>query len=150
MEKVKIYIVAIAIVGLLASCSKFLDTTPLDKMDPDAIFDKESQLDAALVAAYDPLGRGALYAYTIQTRLATESDEGFFYSSSRTTGPQFYDLSSSDPEVLSTWTTLYQGISRANLVLENVDRPVMDETRRNYIKGEALFLRAYYYFLLVS
>lgn len=150
MEKVKIYIVAIAIVGLLASCSKFLDTTPLDKMDPDAIFDKESQLDAALVAAYDPLGRGAVYAYTIQTRLATESDEGFFYSSSRTTGPQFYDLSSSDPEVLSTWTTLYQGISRANLVLENVDRPVMDETRRNYIKGEALFLRAYYYFLLVS
>ena len=150
MEKVKIYIVTIIVVGLLASCNKFLDTVPKDKMDPEAIFDKESQLDAALAAAYDPLGRGTLYAYTIQSRLATEADEGFFYSSSRTTGPQFYDLSSSDSEVLGTWTTLYEGISRANLVLENVDKPVIDETRRNYIKGEALFLRAYYHFLLVS
>ena len=107
MEKVKIYIVTIIVVGLLASCNKFLDTVPKDKMDPEAIFDKESQLDAALAAAYDPLGRGTLYAYTIQSRLATEADEGFFYSSSRTTGPQFYDLSSSDSEVLGTWTTLY-------------------------------------------
>ncbi len=149
MERVKIYI-SIILLGLLASCGKFLDTIPLDKMDPEAVFDKESQLYAALVAAYDPLGRGTLYAYTIQTRLATEADEGFFYSSSRTSGPQFYDLSSSDSEVLGTWTTLYEGISRANLVLENIDKPVMDETRRNYLKGEALFLRAYYYFLLVS
>lgn len=150
MERVKIYISALLVFGLLASCSKFLDTTPLDKMDPDAVFDKESQLYAALVAAYDPLGRGTVYGYTIQTRLATEADEGFFYSSSRTSGPQFYDLSSSDSEVLGMWTTLYEGISRANLVLENADKPVMDEEVRNHMKGEALFLRAYYYFLLVS
>lgn len=149
MEKVNIYI-SVILFGLLVSCGKFLDTTPLDKMDPAAVFDKESQLDAALVSAYDPLGRGTLYAYTVQTRLATEADEGFYYNPSRTTGPQFYNLSSSDAEVLGTWTTLYEGISRANLVLENVDKPVMDETRRGYIKGEALFLRAYYYFILVS
>ncbi|NGM62650.1 RagB/SusD family nutrient uptake outer membrane protein [Sphingobacterium sp. SGG-5] len=150
MEKIKIYISTVIFVSLLVSCGKFLDTMPLDKMDPEAVFDKESQIYAALVAAYDPLGRGSVYGYTIQVRMATEADEGFNYSSSRTTGPQVYNLTSSDPDVLAMWTTLYEGISRANLVLENVDRPVMDETRRKYIKGEALFLRAYYYFLLVS
>jgi len=45
---------------------------------------------------------------------------------------------------------LYIGINRANLVLENIDKPAMDSARRSIIKGQALFLRAYYYFLLVS
>lgn len=150
MARLQLFIYSILFICVLSSCDKFLDTSPLDKMDPEEVFTKESQIFAALTAAYDPLGRGTLYAYTIPSRFATEADEGFFYSSSRTTGPQFYDLSSSDPEVLGTWTTLYEGISRANVVLENVDKPVMDEKSRNYIKGEALFLRAYYYFLLVT
>ena len=48
------------------------------------------------------------------------------------------------------WETAYQGIDRANLLLENVHKPQMDEARRGMIKGEALFLRAYFYFLLVD
>ncbi len=151
MKKEHLYIIiASLLLMVFVSCDKFLETTPLDKMDPKEIFDKESQLDAALTATYDIMGRGTLYSYTIPTRFATEGDEGFFYSSSRTTGPQFYNQSSSDTEVLGTWSILYEGIFRANLVLANVDKPKMDETRRKYIKGEALFLRSFYYFLLVS
>lgn len=143
-------ILTFLIVFSLVSCKKFLDTEPLDKMDPNKIFDKESQLEAALTAVYDVMGRGTLYGYSIVTRFATEADEGYFYSASRTTGPQFYNQSASDTEVLGTWSILYQGIFRANLVLNNIDKPEMDETRRNQIKGEALFLRSFYYFLLVS
>jgi hypothetical protein len=45
---------------------------------------------------------------------------------------------------------LYQGIERSNLLLENINKPDMDEEKRNVIKGEALFLRAYFHFLLVD
>ncbi len=61
-----------------------------------------------------------------------------------------YNFSSSDPIVAATWKTLYNGIGRANLLLENIGRPVMDEDKRKVIKGETLFLRGYYYFLLAQ
>ena len=140
----------LAVLLSISSCENFLDTTPLDKLAPVNYFENESQINYALTSVYDVLGRGSMYAYTFQTRFATEADEGFYYSTSRVNGPQFYDLSSSDSEVLATWTTLYEGIARANLVLENIKKPQMDETRRNEIEGEALFLRAYYYFVLVT
>ncbi len=133
-----------------SSCNKFLDLKPLDKLSPVNFYETEPQMTAALTGVYDILGRGAVYAYTFPTRFATEADEGYFQSTSRTTGPQFYDLSSSDAEVLGTWSTLYEGISRANVVLANIKKPQMSEVRRNEIEGEALFLRSYYYFLLVT
>ncbi|MFD1628430.1 RagB/SusD family nutrient uptake outer membrane protein [Pseudopedobacter beijingensis] len=143
------YLSGLLFIVSFSSCENFLDTKPLDKLSPQTFFQTEAQLDAGLTATYDALSKGATYGYSFATRYATEADEGFFYSTSRKTGPQFYDFTSSDAEVLSTWTALYNGISRANLVLENVDKPVMDETTRKEIKGQALFLRAYYYFLLV-
>ncbi len=43
---------------------------------------------------------------------------------------------------------IWQGIARANVLLASVNRPPMDETKRDIIKGETLFLRGYYHFLL--
>jgi hypothetical protein len=51
---------------------------------------------------------------------------------------------------LSTWwSTLYEGIKRANVVIENVPVIPMDETLRNQYVSEAYFLRALFYFDLV-
>ena len=40
------------------------------------------------------------------------------------------------------WNTLYEGIKRANVVIEKVPGIAMDETLRNRYVGEASFLRA--------
>ncbi|MNF70933.1 SusD family protein [compost metagenome] len=48
------------------------------------------------------------------------------------------------------WAELYNGINRANDLIAHIDLPQMDEDKRQTILGEALFLRGYYYFLLVS
>jgi hypothetical protein len=47
------------------------------------------------------------------------------------------------------WNTLYQGIRRANIVLEKVPPIEMESQLKNRFLGEASFLRALYYFDLV-
>jgi starch-binding outer membrane protein, SusD/RagB family len=47
------------------------------------------------------------------------------------------------------WATLYEGIKRANVVLEKVPAINMDEELKNRYLAEASFLRALYYFDLV-
>src|SRR5690606_13651231 len=47
------------------------------------------------------------------------------------------------------WTTAYRGIVRANDVLKNVDEMSVDESLKRERKGEALFLRSWFYFNLV-
>jgi starch-binding outer membrane protein, SusD/RagB family len=47
------------------------------------------------------------------------------------------------------WNTLYEGIKRANVVIEKVPEINMNETLRNRYVGEARFLRALFYLDLV-
>lgn len=132
------------------SCNDFLDTKATNILSPGNYYNTENQMNSAITGVYDILGKSHLYAYGLVARLASEADEGFYARSANTTGIQFYAETASDGDVLTLWTQLYDGITRANAVLENIDKPKMDETKRNIIRGEALFLRAFYYFWLVS
>ncbi|MDQ9832825.1 RagB/SusD family nutrient uptake outer membrane protein, partial [Acinetobacter soli] len=44
----------------------------------------------------------------------------------------------------------YQGINRANTLLEALDNVSMNEDDKNDTKGQLLFLRAFYYYELAS
>lgn len=48
------------------------------------------------------------------------------------------------------WEVLYEGVSRANYLLAHVDDAMLTTPELKAMKGEALFLRGYYYFLLTS
>lgn len=61
---------------------------------------------------------------------------------------QFLDPGASD--VAGIYTQMYRGIRNANLMLANMDKvPWTDLYNPNYIKGEQLYLRAYFYFELL-
>ncbi|SEL49062.1 RagB/SusD family nutrient uptake outer membrane protein [Parapedobacter koreensis] len=47
------------------------------------------------------------------------------------------------------WRDCYKGIANANLAINRIPGITMDETQKNRLIGEALFLRAFYYFHLV-
>src|SRR5690606_11059435 len=66
------------------------------------------------------------------------------------TGVAVYDVAAADPNIAANWQFWYDGINRANYLLASIDKPQMDEQERAAIKGEALFLRAFYHFILVS
>ncbi|MFY0625804.1 MAG: RagB/SusD family nutrient uptake outer membrane protein [Reichenbachiella sp.] len=48
------------------------------------------------------------------------------------------------------WSAMYKGISRANEVIANLPDIEMDDTVRDNMMGEALFIRAFNYFNLVN
>lgn len=129
-----------------SSCKKTLDLKPTDSLTSEAYFKTESQLTSAIAGVYDIL---QFYGGTQLSTFFYDADEGF--SRGAAAGTRANDLTPSDGNVSSTWTTFYVGINRANVLLANLDNnPGINQSFRDRIRGEALFLRAYYYFMLVQ
>ncbi len=61
-----------------------------------------------------------------------------------------YNYDASLVHIGNIWRYAYLGINSANNLLENIGKPEMDEARRGIIKGQALFLRGFLYFILTS
>lgn len=148
MKSFYISLLAIALIAQ-GACKKFLETEPGDFLAPETYYNTEKELTYALTGVYDVLGSPSLYGDNAFYQFDI-TDEGVYGHAGVTAGVQVYNFSSSDPVIAATWETLYNGIGRANLLLENIGRPAMDEAKRKVIKGEALFLRGYYYFLLAQ
>ncbi|NII29373.1 RagB/SusD family nutrient uptake outer membrane protein [Pseudoflavitalea sp. X16] len=148
MKTIKLFIAVLFLFSSI-SCNKILDKEPLDFLSPVNSFNTEEDLNRALTAVYEVLGDGSLYSDYLYYQYDI-ADEGFYSLNTLLTGPQLHNYFASDPNITSTWQNLYNGISRANLLLENIDNVQLDETKRSAIRGEALFLRAYFYFLLVQ
>lgn len=143
-----IYLMCILFTLPFTSCKKFLETEPTDFKTPENHFNTESELNTALVGVYNKLADERTYRRGLFTYLAI-SDE-FFYRNVSTASIYVLDFDAAHVDIGRFWEALYQGIDRANAVLENINKPVMDEQRRSNVRGEALFLRAYYYFLLAD
>lgn len=144
------FIVLFALSGITA-CNKILDKKPIDFLEPESYYNSEEKLEASLAGVYDEVGSQGLYGLWMLYRLGLEADEGYYNRTSPITGPQVNDLTSSDADINRTWTSMYTGIGRANNLIANIDvNPEIDQAFRDRILGEALFLRGYYYFLLVQ
>lgn len=131
----------------VTSCKKLLSTVPLDSVTPLNYYKTETDLNRALAGVYDRLGDFRTYGRALYTYL-TFDDEHF--AKGQTTGYFANQIDASTLEINRCWETLYTGIERANMLLENVDKAEVSEAIRNEVKGQALALRAYYYFLLVD
>lgn len=149
MKRIIISMIVLLSIGA-TSCKKFLDTKATDFAVPEQYYNTEQQLNEALAGVYSSLASGSTYGYNMSFLLPIGTDEGFYkLNTSSPTAPN-YDIDISDSRISSTWNALYDGINLANNLLANINKPTMDENARNVIKGEALFLRAYMYFQLVS
>ena len=134
-----------------SACEDILETEPTDFLSPSNYYETEDQLNFARASIYDILGQSPLFGSWANYLLAWEGDIGYMNRSTLTTGPWNYNFSSADPYNSGYWSNLYNGINRASVVLANVDKnPEIDQTFRDQVRGEALFLRAYFYFQLVQ
>lgn len=135
----------------MTSCEKFLEVEPTDFLAPSTYYQTPKHLEYALNGVYDMLGSTKLYGAQLHSRHNMQADEGFYYSTATANMTETYDFEATNGEVEKLWEYLYIGVSRANIVLANVDNNMsIDEAIRKRVRGEALFLRAYYYFLLVQ
>ena len=149
--KRKYYTFIIIFLMSLGSCKDYLEPKPTDFLNPENYYETETQLQFARAGVYNNLGAGGLHGTYANYLLAWHGDEAYMNRSTLTSGPWNYFYSSADSYNAGVWSNLYNGINRANVVLANIDKnPDIRQEYRDAIRGEVLFLRGYYYFILVQ
>jgi len=138
-------------VVFMASCSRdFLDLTPLGQIASDATW-KDGPLSEAFVTnLYNGLGTGGFD----EQMLAALSDEAVFTHTGRgITTVNDGSLSPSNPgwtHGTYEWNSMYRAIRGCNVALENLETASFEDAAlKERLKGEAHFLRGYYYHQLV-
>lgn len=143
------------IIVALAStaCTDFLDREPISDLAEDNFFKTGADAESALIAAYDAL-QSEYYIFDRFTNGDVIADNCYAGGDN----PNNFQLDEftvtpSNGNVERDWAYLYEAISRANAVLDNIediDAPDFTEARKTEVLAEASFLRAYHYFQLVN
>ncbi|MGV3504618.1 MAG: RagB/SusD family nutrient uptake outer membrane protein [Adhaeribacter sp.] len=150
MKKITYFLALLAAMAGTSSCEKLLETTPTDFLSPVNYYQNAEHLEFALNGVYKNIYSQYVYGGYYPARFNMMADEGFHARVNELSGPRVYNYATDDSELTMFYRTIWEGINRANELLANIDKPDMDETRRSQIRGEALFLRAHFYFLLVQ
>ena len=142
----------ISVLAVASSCS-FLDMEVKNVATADNYYRSIDELEDALSGVYATLADNALYGESMMGRLGLSADIGYEYYKKDAGTVGYYQAGVSDSKIASFWRALYAGIGRANMLLAGIDRVDGGADiigRREQIRGEALFLRAYYYYMLVK
>jgi hypothetical protein len=150
MKKITLLIVCIA---AMTSCTDFLDREPISDLAEENFFKTGADAESALIAAYDAL-QSEYYIFDRFTNGDVISDNCYAGGDN----PNNFQLDEftappTNINIERDWAYLYEGISRANAVLDNVgdiESPDLTAERKAQILGEASFLRAYHYFHLTN
>lgn len=148
-----IYLIAIAWVVTLSSCTKFLDETPTGALTPEAEVTSPEIARAFANAAYAELtvlDRGA-GGYGGNTAALMEFMTGKADGNAQTEGFRFYNLTYDAQSFYIDvwWEALYRGIANCNLSIQKITEIEFDETTKANMLAEVYALRAFYYFYLV-
>jgi len=152
MKNITLYIIAAFVA--LSSCQ--LDETVYSSIYTEKFYRTASDAEAAITAAYDPLadmysGPAAVLVSDLSAdqtfpRVAVARNTltlftyDVLYSGQKTAGRTF-------ESPLQIWISAYDGIEKANWVIERVQEASMDANRKKEIIGEAYFLRAFYHWM---
>jgi len=152
MKKI-LYTGFIILASFFISCSDFLDKEPYEDPSAEVLSDKESAM-ALVNGAYQPLQRPKLYNMRIWTLdiISGNSEVG---AGGGTDGIETVDIANfvtttDNASALDIWRGPNPGILYCNTVLESVPSMDIDQALKDRCVGEAKFLRAHYYFILVQ
>lgn len=134
-----------------ASSCDFLDKEPT-YLSPETYFKNESQAFSFLTGIYAILQQTPYYGN--DWLYLVGGDDLSHYGGQRgssKSGLICNNANAGNPEIATQWYNLYAGINRSNMFIENIDKtPGMNDKMKECYKSEARFLRAYYYYVLVS
>lgn len=133
----KKFIVFVCIVASLAACESVLDKSPLDTISSENYWQTAEDFR---FAAND------LYTYLSLDITRANWSADYFQRGTNAVSSGTHVASNTDPE----WNSAYQGIRRANEILEFIeDAPISQEAKDRY-GAEAKFFRGYLYFNLLQ
>ncbi|MCC5921292.1 MAG: RagB/SusD family nutrient uptake outer membrane protein [Cyclobacteriaceae bacterium] len=162
MKKVfnKIYGIAflLSFLGIISSCD-VTDLTPATLIPDEEAFGTAARIDAAVLGVYEAAQRGIFnggiaggggrgYPFG-----AANVQQGDMRGEDMANIQLFYEITYTNTATPFSannnnyWISIYRVINRANIVLENIDvaleEGIITQDRRDVIRGEMLFLRAF-------
>ena len=149
----KKFVLIIAVTGyILAGCNKsLLDTKPTDRYVESTFWTTPEAVTAGLTACYSSLRGAGLYGSTA-IPLFEEAASPNAYSYGNDQGFNSIAKGQQSPTtggiISNRWASCYGGIGRCNTFLVKSQGVSIDDATRNRMRGEVLFLRALYYYML--
>ncbi|MDE6216388.1 RagB/SusD family nutrient uptake outer membrane protein [Bacteroides sp.] len=143
----KKYILLLVAAGLMSSCYD-LDQHPHDKIHSGTFWKTETHAYQGMVAMYETLRNenvfGAYYNLDALGEIAMDINNWQM--------PTLIDgrYTARTGFIQSKWQSAYNGIFRANLLLQNIDGVDTSDEQKALYKAEAKFMRALYYFHLLD
>jgi hypothetical protein len=149
MKKIFLIGTIVTIVVGVTSCKKDISLDPI--FFQPTTYTSEAQIVSQLAAIYNPLETDQLYAQGLWGYLEAGADECFRSGTTASSiFTELYNIASTETNIGTFWRGLYGGIERANIVINVAPTISMDSLKRANIIAQSKFLRAYYYYLLVS
>lgn len=141
----------LAAATLLAACNSPLDVDPTASIDSETALSTPRGIELGLNGAYSTLQDGDLYGQeemVFPDLYADNLDFTGTFQTHREFGQR--NVTTSNGAVLAHWSTLYEGINQVNNILEAVEAVALTPEQHDQFRGEALFLRALNYSILVK
>lgn len=160
-------IISVLVMPLITSCSDFLNVSSESLLGDKEVFSNPDSANQAIAAIYDIVGQNNSYRNRLWLQMGLNTDIEYrpgwadsavvsdakaddclaFYSSTPALAEGYNNSDAANP-----WSRLYQGIERANLAIAGI-REYGNATAGSdmgQLLGEALTMRAYFYYDLIK
>ena len=152
-----------AVLVLSQSCKSFLDKEPLGTITQGNLFNDPTNAVQAINGVYDVASWdqgpkfgvgdyvGQTYEWMFGDVMSDDAEKGSTPSDfTPLTELKTWTMTPANSPLTTLWVHSFTGVARANTVLNNIDAGTISSTLKTRLKGEAYFLRAYFYFNLVK
>lgn len=140
-------------VFLISGCDSFVDKSPISSPNADNFFNTRSDFETALNGAYDALQQEGTFNrnYWILFEMRSDNtDQGQDVTGLAARLAEINEFSeTTTSEILqAAWVQSYDGIERTNVILDRLEDLEAEQSFKDRIRGEALFLRSLLYYHL--
>lgn len=155
MKAIYKYLICSILIISNLSCSKFLDIDG-GEMKPieAAYYRSEADFRDALLGTYAVMTVGQLYGNRFNGRIGLEVDEGACAYDTEANGSNiglYSNIAAGNSVIHDIYGAHYKGLAYASKIINRIDDSEMSSgVERDHIKGQAKFLRAFYYLSLVN
>jgi hypothetical protein len=149
----KLISLLVLVAAMLPGCEKFLDEDLQGQRSDQQFFKTANDAELAITGIYNVMSfsNSDDRIWVFGDIASDDAEKGGIPGDQADIGLiDDFNVTTDNGNLETTWAICYEGVSRANKLLDNIDGIDMDVERRNQIKGEAKFLRAYFYYWLVN
>ncbi len=143
-------------VVLFSACEDFLEEPVRSKPTLTEIFSSQESVESFVNGAYDGVMENDWWQINFFRQITDMATDDCWAGNTEQSRPDILTIAHFDnvdvgsSYFMNFWNYQFRGITRCNLIIQEMDNVDFDESLKNRFQGEAKFLRAHFYFELVK